>query len=211
MPMCGSPALGCIAGCLLRALLYLLVARLRPRLVNAVFGKAQLLSSAYMGFSHGSSDAQKTMGIIALALFSATKAGQLDHLPGWLSFLKTSTFEVAVWVKVLCALTMAAGTAAGGWRIIRTLGTKMVRLHPIHGFAAETTAATVLMTAAHFGMPVSTTHAISTSIMGVGMAKSFKALRWELVERIIWTWFMTLPATAGIAYLCVKLTQVWSG
>ena len=87
----------------------------------------------------------------------------------------------------------------------------MVRLHPIHGFAAETTAATVLMTAAHFGMPVSTTHAISTSIMGVGMAKSFKALRWELVERIIWTWFMTLPATAGIAYLCVKLTQVWSG
>ena len=95
------------------ALLYLLVARLKPPPVNAVFGKAQLLSSAYMGFSHGSNDAQKTMGIIALALFSATKAGQLDHLPGWLSFLKTSTFEVAVWVKVLCALTMAAGTAAG--------------------------------------------------------------------------------------------------
>ncbi|MEK7674982.1 MAG: inorganic phosphate transporter [Verrucomicrobiota bacterium] len=211
IPMFSSPALGFIAGFLFMALLYLLVARLKPRLVNAVFGKAQLLSSAYMGFSHGSNDAQKTMGIIALALFSATKAGQLDHLPGWLSFLKTSTFEVAVWVKVLCALTMAAGTAAGGWRIIRTLGTKMVRLHPIHGFAAETTAATVLMTAAHFGMPVSTTHAISTSIMGVGMAKSFKALRWELVERIIWTWFMTLPATAGIAYLCVKLTQVWSG
>jgi PiT family inorganic phosphate transporter len=106
---------------------------------------------------------------------------------------------------------MAAGTAADGWRIIRTLGHKVVRLHPVHGFAAETTAATVLMVAAKFGMPVSTTHAISTSIMGVGAAKSFRALRWELVERIIWTWFLTLPATGGIAYLLVRFCEAVRG
>ncbi len=207
IPMFTSPVLGFIVGLLLMTALYFLVFKLTPTVVNAVFGKLQLVSAAYMGFSHGSNDAQKTMGIIALAMFTATKAGDLENLPGWLSFLHTPKFEIAVWVKIACALTMAAGTAAGGWRIIRTLGHKMVRLHPIHGFAAETTAATVLMTAAHFGMPVSTTHAISTSIMGVGFAKSPKALQWELVERIIWTWFLTIPATAGVAYLLVRLSQ----
>lgn len=207
IPMFSSPALGLIFGLLFMALLYVVVARARPGWVNSVFGKLQLVSSAYMGFSHGSNDAQKTMGIIALALFTATKAGELNHLPWWLGFLKTPEFKVAVWVKVVCALTMAAGTAAGGWRIIKTLGHKMVRLHPIHGFAAETTAATVLLIAARLGMPVSTTHAISTSIMGVGAAKSAKALRWELVERIVWTWFLTLPATCGLAYLTVRIAQ----
>ena len=160
-----------------------------------------------MGFSHGSNDAQKTMGIIALALFSATNTGALEQLPGWLHFLRTPKFEIAIWIKIVCALTMATGTAAGGWRIIKTLGHKVVRLHPIHGFAAETTSATVLLVAAKFGMPVSTTHAISTSIMGVGAAKSPKALKWDLVERIVWTWFLTLPATAGIAYLLVRVCQ----
>jgi PiT family inorganic phosphate transporter len=127
--------------------------------------------------------------------------------------MRTPTFEIATWVKVVCALTMAAGTAAGGWRIIQTLGHKMVRLHPIHGFAAETTAATVLMVAAKFGMPVSTTHAITTSIMGVGTAKSTKALRWELVERIIWTWVLTLPATGLLGYVLVKMFRAfgWAG
>ena len=207
IPMFSSPLLGFIGGFLFMGLLYFIVRSLKPGTVNVVFGKLQLLSASYMGFSHGSNDAQKTMGIIALALFSATKAGDLNHLPGWLTFLHTPKFEVAVWIKIVCALTMAAGTAAGGWRIIRTLGHKVVRLHPIHGFAAETTAATVLMVAAKFGMPVSTTHAISTSIMGVGAAKSLNALRWELVERIIWTWFLTLPATGAIAYLLVRLCQ----
>jgi PiT family inorganic phosphate transporter len=207
IPMFSSPTLGFIAGFLLMALLYLLVRPLKPGTVNNVFGKLQLLSASYMGFSHGSNDAQKTMGIIALALFTATRAGELKNVPEWLSFLHTPKFEIAVWIKIVCALTMAAGTAAGGWRIIKTLGHKMVRLHPVHGFAAETTAATVLMVAAKLGMPVSTTHAISTSIMGVGAAKNLKALRWELVERIIWTWFLTLPATGGIAYLFVKLGQ----
>jgi PiT family inorganic phosphate transporter len=137
-----------------------------------------------------------------------------DHLPVWLSFLRTAPqpgnqpMEIAIWIKVLCALTMCAGTALGGWRIIKTLGHKMVRLHPVHGFAAETTSATVLVTAAYFGMPVSTTHVVTTSIMGVGCAKGLNHLRFDVVERILWAWIMTLPASGGVAYLLVKLAQV---
>jgi PiT family inorganic phosphate transporter len=108
--------------------------------------------------------------------------------------------HIAAWIKVLCALTMCAGTAAGGWRIIKTLGHKMVRLHPVHGFAAEATGATVLFTAALFGMPVSTTHVITSSIMGVGCAKGPKALKLNVVERILWAWVLTLPASAAMAY-----------
>jgi PiT family inorganic phosphate transporter len=107
---------------------------------------------------------------------------------------------IATWIKIICALTMAFGTAAGGWKIIKTMGHKMVKLQPVHGFAAETTAATVLSVAAHYGMPVSTTHAITTSIMGVGCAKRFSALNLGVVERILWAWVLTLPVSAAIAY-----------
>ena len=207
IPMFSSPILGFFLGFLFMALLYVTVMRWKPGTVHSVFGKLQLLSAGYMGFSHGSNDAQKTMGIIALALFSATQAGKLENLPYWLGFLHTPKFEIAIWVKLICAVTMACGTAVGGWRIIRTLGHKIVKLQPIDGFAAETTAATVLMVAARYGMPISTTHAISTAIMGVGAAKSLKALKWELVERILWAWFLTLPVTAGIAWLLVRLCQ----
>jgi phosphate/sulfate permease len=386
IPMFTSPVCGLLVGFLLMALLYALLRNWRPVTVSRVFGKAQLLSAAYMGFSHGSNDAQKTMGIIALALMAGTTAGTFDKLPSFLGFLhiaspgpalyaaenllgvmsrdgiggsqsetkavqwfqqaaekknpdaqenlaammqagrgvrrdetaaavllKTAAegrkgaspkplalhappmkavptapeaavarfrlliaegradaanamvnlglfllegkggpadesqavalFQkaaarnnleamanlgilhlqgrgvprdekaarewfhrcvaregIATWIKVVCALTMAAGTAAGGWRIIRTMGHKMVKLQPVHGFAAETTAATVLFTAAQMGMPVSTTHAISASIMGVGAAKRFNALKWTVVERILWAWFLTLPAAALIAY-----------
>ena len=212
IPMFSSPLIGFIVGWVLMGFLYLIASKLKPHAVNSVFGRLQPLSASYLGFSHGSNDAQKTMGLIALALFSATQAGTLDQLPGWLHFLRTPKFEIATWIKFICALTMAAGTAAGGWRIIRTLGHKMVRLHPIHGFAAEITSATVLLVAARLGMPVSTTHAISTSIMGVGAAKTLKALKWELVEKIVWTWFLTLPATSGISYLLVRASQsmVWT-
>ena len=117
---------------------------------------------------------------------------------------------IKLWIKITCALVMAAGTAAGGWRIIKTLGHKMVKLHPVHGFAAETTAASVLFTAAFFGMPVSTTHAISTSIMGVGSARRWSALKLGVVERILWAWVMTIPATAILAFLFMKLCQ-WAG
>ena len=213
VPMISSPVCGLVFGFLLMGLLYFLLRNWRTATVNRTFGKLQLLSSAYMGFSHGTNDAQKSMGIIALALLTGTSSGLFDHLPGWLSFLRTAEpaagqpLAIAAWIKVLCALTMCAGTAVGGWRIIKTLGHKMVRLHPVHGFAAETTAATILVTAAHFGMPVSTTHAVTTSIMGVGCAKGFNHLKFDVVERILWAWVMTLPASGAIAYLLVKLAQ----
>ncbi|HEU5397538.1 MAG TPA: inorganic phosphate transporter, partial [Verrucomicrobiae bacterium] len=192
LPMVTSPILGFIGGFILMAILYFLLRNWRPVTVNRVFGKLQLFSSAYMGFAHGTNDAQKTMGLVALALMTATSAGKFDSLPSWLSFLKTpepaagQPLHIAAWITVLCALTMCAGTAVGGWRIIKTLGHKMVKLHPVHGFAAEATGASVLVVAAGFGMPVSTTHAITTSIMGVGCAKSFGALKLTVVERIIW-------------------------
>jgi inorganic phosphate transporter, PiT family len=213
VPMILSPLIGFIVGFIVMGTLYFLLRNWRPVSVNRVFGKLQLFSAAYMGFSHGSNDAQKTMGIIALALVAATGAGTFDAIPDWLHFLKLpvpapgKSVEIAVWIKVVCALTMAAGTAAGGWRIIKTLGHKMVKLHPVHGFAAEATGASVLLTAAHFGMPVSTTHAITTSIMGVGCAKGFNALKMKVVERILWAWVLTIPAAGLVAYGLVRLSR----
>lgn len=208
VPMITSPICGFVFGGLLMALLYFLLQNWTPRTVNRVFGKLQLLSASYMGFSHGTNDAQKSMGILALALYTATKAGQLDNLPGFLSFLHSPTFEIRPWVQVLCGVTMALGTAVGGWRIIRTLGHKMVRLQPVHGFAAETTGATLLLVTARLGMPVSTTHAITTSIMGVGVAKNWRGLNLLVVERILWAWLFTLPATGLLAYLLVRVFQL---
>ena len=177
----------------------------RPRWVNAVFGKAQIVSAAYMGFAHGTNDAQKTMGIIALALIGAEAAGTLDNLPGWLAFMHPGDSDgIETWIVVTCAIVMAAGTAAGGWRIIKTLGHKMVKLHPIHGFAAETSSATILTLAAHFGMPVSTTHSISTAIMGVGVAKNPRALQWTVIQKIVWAWVLTIPAAGLMAYFLLK-------
>jgi PiT family inorganic phosphate transporter len=215
VPMITSPLIGFVVGFIIMGLLYFILRNWKPVTVNRSFGKLQLFSAGYMGFAHGTNDAQKTMGIIALALVAATTTGKFDALPGWLSFLKTPTpdagqpLHIAAWIKILCALTMCAGTAAGGWRIIKTLGHKMVKLHPVHGFAAEATGASVLFTAAHFGMPVSTTHAITASIMGVGCAKGLNHLKLSVVERIIWAWVMTLPASAAVAYAVVKLMQVF--
>jgi len=185
----------------------------RTPFVNFFFGKAQLFSAAAMGVSHGMNDAQKTMGIIALALASATAAHNFDHLPLWLHFLRVSDvggkFPIPVWVKVLCALVMAAGTAGGGWRIIKTLGHKMVKLHPINGFAAETSSAAVIITASFYGFPVSTTHNVSAAIMGVGAAKRFNAVRWTVVERMMWSWILTLPITALIAWGLIQLVRAF--
>ena len=219
IPMVTSPLAGFILGVAILAALYALISLVRklpgaisrlsrPRWVNAFFGKAQVLSAAYMGFAHGSNDAQKTMGIIALALFGAQAAGTLDTLPPWLAFLHPSSADSAhidTWIIVTCAIVMAAGTASGGWRIIKTLGHKMVKLQPIDGFAAETASATILVTAAHLGMPVSTTHSISTAIMGVGFGKNPRALKITVIERIIWAWILTIPAAGGVAYLLYKL------
>jgi inorganic phosphate transporter, PiT family len=214
LPMVTSPICGFFIALIVMIMIYVLLRRWTPRTVNRLFGKLQLLSAAYMGFSHGTNDAQKTMGLLALTLVAATKAGTFDTLPGWCDFLRTQEAAVpqqqaiALWIKILCAATMAAGTAAGGWRIIRTLGHKMVRLQPVHGFAAETAGATVLLVTAHFGMPVSTTHVISTAIMGVGVAKRLKALKWGVVEQILWAWVLTLPATALLAYLLMRGVQM---
>ena len=335
IPMISSPLIGFFGGMFVMSLLYALLRNARPRFVNRFFGKAQIFSASYTGFAHGLADAQKTMGVITLALVTATATGTFLKLPDFLGFLRmeksmaaeqsiktlqnpavtedqcreaAQTLEqeasqlqpgefreafltlsartyalieapaatrrvtasavathqqlvaaenarilpklpvigrmvaakitdwenvigkemeaakaagkkplvvaadkvhdlspdVPVWIKVICSLTMAAGTAAGGWRIIKTLGHKMVKLQPVHGFAAETTAATLLAVTGSLGMTVSTTHSVTTAIMGVGCAKRFNALKLSLVERILWTWVLTLPASGTAAYLIVK-------
>lgn len=340
MPMITSPIIGFVGGFVIMGFFYLILRNARPRFINRFFGKAQIASAAYMGFAHGLADAQKTMGVITLALVTATAAGSFQTLPNWCSFLKMDKTQhaeeaimilqekapdaakiseaaaileseaamlkngefreafftlaatayteagkefdavrtmaaakqthddllakeaerlmpkipligkmvaakftdwkktlqqemdaataagkptlataakkvdglspdVPAWIKIICALTMAAGTAAGGWKIIKTLGHKMVKLHPVHGFAAETTAATLLAVTGSLGMTVSTTHSITTAIMGVGCAKRFNALNLSLIERIIWAWVLTLPAAAIVGYLMVKLFQLF--
>jgi PiT family inorganic phosphate transporter len=222
LPMVSSPAAGFTLGVVMMVALWAIISALakaggplarlaRPRWVNAFFGKAQLASAAYMGLAHGRNDAQKTMGIIALALIGAQSSGSLDGLPVWAHFVRPDAGGDGIdsWIIVTCAVVMAAGTAAGGWRIIKTLGHKMVKLHPIHGFAAETSSATILSLAAQFGMPVSTTHSISTAIMGVGFAKSPRALRWTVIERIVWAWILTIPAAGGVAYGLLRLFEAF--
>ncbi len=219
IPMVASPLLGFAMCFILMILMYMLLMWLSQRknslnrlgrtpFVNTLFGKAQLLSASAMGLSHGMNDAQKTMGIVTLALVGATTSGVFTDIPDWLSFLAIAEphgeLSIPVWVVVLCALVMAAGTAAGGWRIINTLGHKMVKLHPVHGFMAETGGALVILLASSFGIPVSTTHCVSSAIMGVGAAKRFSAIRWTVVERMLWAWVMTMPVTALVSWLISK-------
>jgi inorganic phosphate transporter, PiT family len=192
VPLVGSPLVGFTVGLLLMALLFNVFRRAHPGRLNAVFRRLQVLSAAYMAFSHGSNDAQKTMGIMTLALVTA---GVLD------------TFEVPLWVILIAATAISLGTAAGGWRIIKTMGTKVVKLDPVHGFAAETTAATVIFGASQLGMPVSTTHVISSAIMGVGSSDRMKTVRWGVARSIVTAWILTLPAsgiTAAVAYVVLK-------
>jgi PiT family inorganic phosphate transporter len=215
VPMVTSPIAGLILGFIFMAGLYILLQNARPLRVNRFFGRAQMFSAGAMGFMHGTNDAQKTMGIIALTLLAATKAGQLEHLPGWLGFLRMpepapgKDMEIRLWIKVVCALTMASGTAVGGWRIIKTLGHKMVKLHPINGFAAETSSATVILAATGLGIPVSTTHNISAAIMGVGAARRLNAIKWTVVERMVWAWILTIPVTALLAYFFVRILKAF--
>ena len=209
VPMLASPVIGFVGGMIVMTLLFVIIRQMRPRVVDFAFGKLQLVSASYMGWAHGFADGQKTMGVMALACYAATKNGSLDHLPSWLSFLHTPQFEIKGWVKAVCGIAMAMGTYVGGWRIIQTLGRKMVRLKPVNGFAAEATGATLLMVTGKLGMPISTTHAITTAIMGVGCAKRFSALNWTLVERILWGWVMTIPATGLLAYVLVWLAQAF--
>ena len=192
LPLVGSPIVGFMGGLLLMALMFNLFRRAHPVRLNAVFRRLQVGSAAYMAFSHGSNDAQKTMGIMTLALVSA---GVIDE------------FDVPLWVILTAASAISLGTAAGGWRIIKTMGTKVVKLDPVHGFAAETTAATVIFGASQIGVPVSTTHVISSAIMGVGSSDRMKTVRWSVARSIVTAWILTLPAagiTAAVAYLLLR-------
>lgn len=188
-----SPLLGFTFGFLILLIIYWTMFRVPRSRANLLFRRLQLLSSGLMAFSHGSNDAQKVMGIVTLALVSG---GMLERV------------EVPTWVIVSCALAMGLGTAIGGWRIIRTLGMRIVKLEPVHGFAAETSAAVILLGTAHFGLPVSTTHTIASSIMGVGSVIRFSAVRWGVTLRIVYAWLFTLPSAALIAYLANPLFQV---
>ena len=192
VPLVGSPIIGFTLGLLFMALLFNVFRRAHPGRLNAVFRRLQVLSAAYMAFSPGSTDAQKTMGIMTLALVTA------GVIP---------TFDVPLWVILLAASAISLGTAAGGWRIIRTMGTKVVKLDPVHGFAAETTAASVIFGASHFGMPVSTTHVISSAIMGVGSSDRLRTVNWSVARSIVTAWIFTIPAsgfTAAVAYLILN-------
>lgn len=209
LPMVSSPLLGFIFGAALMFFIIVAFYWITPHAAKVVFGRLQLVSASFMAISHGSNDAQKSMGIITLALFTATNSGTLDLLPDSLHFLRTPTFHVAPWVIVLCAATMAAGTAAGGWRIIRTMGSRIVKLQPVHGFAAETSAAAVIQLASWYGIPVSTTHVVSTSIMGVGATKRLSAVKWGIVNKIVWAWVLTLPISAAIAIILQKLGHLF--
>lgn len=183
-PMLTSPAIGFFVGIFSMVGLYWLAYRQIPAKIHRVFRKCQLVSAGFLAFAHGSNDAQKTMGIITLALFT------YGAIP---------SVEVPPWVIVICALCMGAGSMAGGWRIIHTLGNKIIKLEPIQGFAAEASASSIILTASHFGIPISTTHVISTSIMGVGSTKGFSAVKWGLVGTIVQAWFLTIPMCMMLA------------
>jgi inorganic phosphate transporter, PiT family len=185
-PMITSPLIGFGAAFLLMLSLYWIFRNAKRKPMARIFRRLQVISAGYMAFSHGSNDAQKTMGIITLALFSA---GAIDSI------------EVPTWVIIVSATALSLGTAVGGWRIMATMGHRVVELEPVHGFAAETTAATVLLGTAQLGMPVSTTHVISSAIMGVGSARGPKGVRWGVARRILFAWIITIPCSAIVAAL----------
>ena len=196
-----SPLVGMSIAFFLMILILWVCRRGRPVRLNRRFRKLQMVSAAFMAFSHGSNDAQKTMGIITLALVAD---GIISPVEG--------QFYVPTWVILLCAVAMGLGTAAGGVRIIKTMGTKIVNLKPIHGFAAETSAAVTILTASHFGLPVSTTHVISGSILGVGASQRVSAVRWGVTTKILWAWALTIPMSGAVAALSYKLLgQMFSG
>jgi len=184
VPMISSPVIGFVGAFLLMLAIYWIFRNAKRKPMARIFRRLQVISAGYMAFSHGSNDAQKTMGIITLALFAA---GAIPSI------------EVPFWVIVISASAISLGTAVGGWRIMHTMGHRVVELEPVHGFAAETTAATVILGAAHLGMPVSTTHVISSAIMGVGSARGPKGVRWGVARRILLAWAITIPAAAIVA------------
>ncbi|HEY7738481.1 MAG TPA: inorganic phosphate transporter [Candidatus Limnocylindria bacterium] len=196
IPLVTSPLIGFALGIGAMIIILNVFRRRNPKTLNGQFRRAQIGSATFMAFSHGSNDAQKTMGIITLALFTA---GAIDE------------FVVPLWVILVSATAISLGTAAGGWRIIKTMGTKVVKLDPVHGFAAETTAALVILGASRIGVPVSTTHVISSAILGVGSATNLKAVRWIVARSIAIAWVLTIPAAGLVAALAYFLTRTFFG
>jgi PiT family inorganic phosphate transporter len=189
-----SPPLALAASLVVMNLIYMVFRHTSASRVNQIFGKLQILSAAFMAFSHGANDAQKSMGVITMALLAG---GYLD------------AFQVPGWVIFVCAAAMASGTALGGWRVIHTLGVGLMKLKPVHGFGAESSAALVIMGASHFGLPVSTTHVITSSVVGVGSARRISAVRWTLASKIIVSWVLTLPVCIGAAAIAEWVVSTW--
>jgi PiT family inorganic phosphate transporter len=193
-----SPVLGFLVALLLLMALLWIFARSKPLRVTRIFGRLQIVSAAYMAFSHGSNDAQKTMGVLTMALAS---------YHGWTG----DEWQVPLWVILAAATAMGLGTAMGGWRIVRTMGLRVVELRPIDGFAAETAAATVIEIASRLGIPVSTTHVISSSILGVGSTRSLSAVRWGIAGRIVSAWVITIPACIALAWIVYSVLHRITG
>jgi inorganic phosphate transporter, PiT family len=192
-----SPVAGLLVGFLLMVLLLWLVRRMRPSAVNRDFRRLQLVSAGFMAFAHGSNDAQKSMGIIAMALAAYTAS--------------TGPLEVPLWVIFSCAAAMGLGTASGGWRIMKTMGHKIIKLRPINGFAAESAGAVVILVASWLHAPVSTTHVISASIMGVGASKRVSAVRWGVAKNMLIAWVLTIPISAIVAALTYSVLRLLVG
>jgi inorganic phosphate transporter, PiT family len=195
-----SPLVGFVFSFFGMIAIFWIVRRTRPAVVNRRFRILQMFSAGFMALSHGSNDAQKTMGIITMALVAhgSIPAGHGD-------------FRVPLWVVIACATAMAMGTAAGGVRIIKTMGTKIIDLKPIHGFAAETSAAATILTSSFLGMPVSTTHVITGCIMGAGASQRVSAVRWGVTTRILWAWVLTIPVSAAVAWACYRALSSFLG
>lgn len=193
LPLILSPLAGLAGGYLLMLILAWVCVNMHPRKCNAVFRKLQIFSSALMATSHGLNDAQKTMGIITLALFIAGKVPAL---------------EVPLWVKLVCAAAMGLGTATGGWKIVKTMGHKIFKLEAIHGFAAETSASLVITAASGMGAPISTTHTIASTVLGVGASKRLSAVRWGIAGNMVLAWVLTIPCSALVAALCMEILRM---
>jgi PiT family inorganic phosphate transporter len=188
-----STLLGFSLGLIVMSSLYWILRRARLSSIRSVFSRLQIVSAAFMAFSHGSNDGQKFMGIFTLAL---VLGGKMAH------------FAVPVWVMLLCGGVMGIGTAVGGWRIMRTVGFKITKLEPVNGFAAESSGAIAILLASRFGIPLSTTHCIGTSIMGVGATKRFSAVRWGVARNIVLTWIITFPVCAALGWIIASLLKI---
>jgi PiT family inorganic phosphate transporter len=208
VPLVVSPTVGFVVAFLVMILLLWIFRRMRPGTVNRVSRRLQLLSACMMAFSHGSNDAQKSMGVITLALLAFVGAGGTG-LPAWMLPVGD---EVPRWVIVACAAAIALGTFAGGKRIIKTMGTKIIKISPLQGFAAETAGTATILAASHLGVPVSTTHCINAAIMGVGASKRISAVRWGVAGNIFVAWVLTMPLSAAIAFgLQLALAAAFGG